>query len=263
MKDAIERVRQHYPELTSDDLATKLPTGGNWFANRVQWVRQALITKGEVNGSIRGIWKLTEKGKERIEKQWNSWRPRYSTKVRTAAKRKSQISLTVSLDPYENLENARSQLIATVQSTILERLRSVSPEVFENTVAELLQRLGYGAVKVVGRAGDAGIDGECTTDRLGLYKAKFQAKRWQGVVGSKEVRDFIGALDISRVQHGIFVTTSSFSSDAKGTALKSGRVTLVDGETMARLMVETSLGVRKVSQIDVVRVDEEFFAGLT
>jgi hypothetical protein len=35
------------------------------WKNRIQWVRQHLITKGEIDGTERGIWKLTPKGQAR------------------------------------------------------------------------------------------------------------------------------------------------------------------------------------------------------
>lgn len=35
----------------------------------VQWVRYNLVQKGEMDGSTRGIWKITEKGRERVRRQ--------------------------------------------------------------------------------------------------------------------------------------------------------------------------------------------------
>jgi restriction endonuclease Mrr len=35
------------------------------WKNRIQWVRQHLITKGELDGSERGVWKLTPQGRAR------------------------------------------------------------------------------------------------------------------------------------------------------------------------------------------------------
>jgi restriction system protein len=98
-------------------------------------------------------------------------------------------------------------------------------------------------------------------DLLGLYKVKFQAKQWTSQIPSKEVRDFVGALDMERVAQGIFVTTSTFSQDAMQTAKKSGKVKLVDGGELARIMVEAGLGVRKTS-LEIPKLDEDYFSGL-
>jgi len=42
------------------------------WKNRIQWVRQHLITKGDVDGSERGVWKLTAQGKSRVERETRS-----------------------------------------------------------------------------------------------------------------------------------------------------------------------------------------------
>ncbi|MGQ9788864.1 MAG: restriction endonuclease [Candidatus Hadarchaeaceae archaeon] len=158
-------------------------------------------------------------------------------------------------------------MIELTKEEILKRIRNFSFSLFESLVAELLEKLGYGkksdgSIRVTGRSGDGGIDGECCLDKLGLHKVVFQAKKWTAPVGSREVRDFIGALDTSRVDRGIFITTSSFSNDAIETAKRSGKVKLIDGKTMASLMIECGLGVRKRS-LDLPLIDEDYFAGLT
>lgn len=42
--------------------STKTPV----WNNRVQWVRQSLVQKGEIDGSVKGVWTITEKGKKRL-----------------------------------------------------------------------------------------------------------------------------------------------------------------------------------------------------
>lgn len=59
---------QHFPEMTQEDLERKLenyPSINKW-RNMVQWVRQSLVDSGEIDSSVRGIWKITEKGLKRL-----------------------------------------------------------------------------------------------------------------------------------------------------------------------------------------------------
>jgi restriction system protein len=82
---------------------------------------------------------------------------------------------------------------------LLDRIKTASPEFFEQVVVELLLALGYGgsrldAGQVVGRSGDEGIDGVIKEDRLGLDTIYIQAKRWENVVGRPEIQKFAGAL---------------------------------------------------------------------
>ena len=57
------------------------------------------------------------------------------------------------------------------------------PDFFERLVVDLLLRMGYGgalddAGRVVGKAGDEGIDGIIQEDKLGFSRIYIQAKRW-------------------------------------------------------------------------------------
>jgi len=37
------------------------------WSNLIRWTRMALVRKGDVDGSRRGIWALTEQGRKRAE----------------------------------------------------------------------------------------------------------------------------------------------------------------------------------------------------
>lgn len=39
----------------------------------LQWVATKLRSQGEMDGSERGVWKITEKGRERVRLDWNSF----------------------------------------------------------------------------------------------------------------------------------------------------------------------------------------------
>jgi restriction system protein len=53
--------------LTEEDLTARLPSSPSTFRwhNLVQWSRQKLVEKGEIDGSARGVWKLTPRGRAR------------------------------------------------------------------------------------------------------------------------------------------------------------------------------------------------------
>ncbi len=60
---------------------------------------------------------------------------------------------------------------------------------------------------------------------------------------------------------GVFVTTSTFSPQARDYVLDlTQRVILVDGESLADLMIEHEVGVRKTRAIEFKRLDEDFFS---
>jgi restriction system protein len=266
-REAVLKVKGFYPEITPEDMASTLDSGGNRLNNRIRWAKQDLVLSGDIDDSAGwGTWRITNKGVQRLKREWAGWKPQYVAKE--PQPKSDQVSQLIHADPVETMEQARRDLVKKVEVEVLQRLRGIDSGTFETVVAQLLERLGYGnlndgTIRVLGRSGDGGIDGECSLDKLGLYKAKFQAKKWKPghTVSSKEVRDFVGALTTERIEQGIFVTTSDFSSDAKQTALKSGKVKLINGEEFARIAVETGLGVRK-KILDFPTLDEDYFSGL-
>src|SRR3954468_13162079 len=66
-KELYPRIAEVFPQLTEEDLTVRLPSSRStcrWH-NLVQWSRQKLVEKGELDGSSRGVWKLTPRGRAR------------------------------------------------------------------------------------------------------------------------------------------------------------------------------------------------------
>ena len=51
--------------LAEEERLESSPSTRRWW-NLVQWVRQRLVDKGEVDGSMRGIWRITPAGRSRL-----------------------------------------------------------------------------------------------------------------------------------------------------------------------------------------------------
>jgi restriction endonuclease Mrr len=69
-KDVYPLVTAKFGQLTEEDLAATLNYGAkkfNKWTNRIQWVRLALITAGEMASPRRGVWAITEKGRLRLQ----------------------------------------------------------------------------------------------------------------------------------------------------------------------------------------------------
>jgi restriction system protein len=106
------------------------------------------------------------------------------------------------------------------------------------------------------------VDGMIREDELGLDLIYVQAKRWQNPVGRPEIQKFFGALHGKRASKGVFITTSSFTSEAIQYAEGvTPRVILVDGKELARLMIEYGVGVTTARRGDIQRIDLDYFSG--
>jgi restriction system protein len=167
--------------------------------------------------------------------------------------------------PEEGLERSWRTLRDQLAADILEHLKTCSPRRFEEIVVDLLVKMGYGGTyadakaSVVGKSGDEGIDGIIKQDRLGLDAVYVQAKRWgDRAVQRQDVQAFVGSLTGKRASKGVMITTSTFSSGAQ-TYGESMRVVLIDGPTLADLMIEHSVGVTRVQSYNLDRIDDDYY----
>jgi len=167
--------------------------------------------------------------------------------------------------PEENLKAAYDTIRTYLANEILEQVRKCSAEFFERLVVDVLVGMGYGgsweeAGNAVGGSGDGGIDGIINEDRLGLDVIYIQAKRWESPVGSPQVRDFVGALAGQRDAKGVFITTSSFTQDARDYVRTVGtKIILIDGRQLAEYMLDYNVGVITEASYELKRIDTAYF----
>ena len=173
----------------------------------------------------------------------------------------------IALDtPEETLDLAYQQLREEIESELLIQVMGASPEFFEQLVVTLLLKMGYGgsredAGKSIGRSGDGGIDGIIKEDRLGLDTIYIQAKRWENTVGRPEIQKFAGALQGRRARKGVFITTASFSREAREfTERIDANIVLIDGDALTSLMIDHNVGVSTADTYEIKKVDTDFFS---
>ena len=99
-------------------------------------------------------------------------------------------------------------------------------------------------------------------DKLGLDIIYIQAKRYakDSTIGRPEIQKFAGTLIGMGANKGVFVTTSTFSQHAHEYAKNvPQRIILIDGPKLTTLMLEHNVGVRVNREIELKRIDEDFF----
>ncbi|MCA1945958.1 MAG: restriction endonuclease [Desulfovibrio sp.] len=145
-------------------------------------------------------------------------------------------------------------------------MRRSSPAFFERLVIDLLLKMGYGgsytdAARTLGSTGDGGVDGVINEDRLGLDTVYVQAKRWQdSTVGRPEIQKFVGALMGRYSTKGIFLTTSSFSKEAREyVASIPYRIILIDGQALSNYMIQYDVGVAVHTTYAIKRIAMDYF----
>lgn len=264
--------------LTEEEKSEFLPSGQSLlFPNRVGWARTYLKKAGLLNAPRRGIIVITERGKKTLSENLKEINVKYLGKFPEFIQFKSQSrdekidssiitnEETKKQTPEELLESGYESIKSALEEEILLKLKSVHPTFFEKIVVELLVKMGYGgsiqdAGKAIGRSGDEGIDGTIKEDKLGLDVIYIQAKRWEGIVGRPELHKFVGALAGQGAKKGIFITTSSFTKEAKEYSPKNEtKIVLIDGEKLAQYMIDHNLGVSVQNTYEIKRIDSDYF----
>jgi restriction system protein len=265
-------------KLTQAEQEEVLPRGRqSRFGNRVAWAKVYLEQAGLVVSPRRGHFQLSDRGQEvlksppaRIDIKFLEQYPEF-VEFRTPKGKPEGPSAPAPPEapdaetPEEALEAAHAKMTATLASEVLARVKAGSSTFFERLVVELLLKMGYGgsradAGQAVGKAGDEGIDGVISEDRLGLDIVYLQAKRWDGSVGRPEIQKFVGALHGKRAKKGVFITTGSFSSEAVAYVEHiEPKVVLIDGRRLAELMIDFEVGVATARTYHVKRVDSDYF----
>jgi restriction system protein len=120
------------------------------------------------------------------------------------------------------------------------QLGSLTPESFEEFVAELFEALGY-EVETLGGSGDEGADLRLRRrdGLLAVVQCKYHKR---GVVGSPDLQKFLGTIHHTLSHKGFFVTTSTYSLAAEKFAAEHP-IELVDGPRLVEL-VNQALGTK-------------------
>ena len=174
-----------------------------------------------------------------------------------------------------------------LKEEFLKRLRSLSGEYFEYYSVYLLERYSLKSgrrlegLRISGGKNDGGIDGEIElTDRFGFRETIYiQAKNWdptkglaeKWMIGETLIQQFVGAAtcrqskDCKRNCRGIFVTTSTFTKEAKEVLSVLGEKFIgYDGNDVYDTAKECGFGLIQVNgvwQLDekLLSSDKAFF----
>jgi restriction system protein len=254
-RDVYPLVAKRFPQLTPEEQEERLenyPSTRKW-SNLVQWIRQRLVDLDQIDGSQRGIWRITPQGRARL--RTNDAAPAAATSLGQSYDGRIEAPPITSL---RDLVNANTEEIRT---RLVAELRDLTPRAFEHFCKEFLGHLGFRNVEVTRKSQDGGIDGHGDFRQGAVsIRSAFQAKRWtDNPVGRPDIDRFRGAIQ-GEYDHGVFLTTSRFSKDAMAASYKKGAITilLLDGPAIADLLVERGLGVRKLP-LHLFEIDDEFF----
>jgi restriction system protein len=151
---------------------------------------------------------------------------------------------------------------------LLGHILAREPAFFEQLILDLLVAMGYAPrlaghqAQRLGGRGDGGVDGVIYQDELGLDFFYIQAKRYKPstIVPISEVRDFAGSLEAHKAPKGVFLTMAFLPKSAhKFVSAIPRRITLIEGEALAELMIRHGVGVRHEPVHVLKELDPAYF----
>ena len=276
----LHELDEHVIELegvSEEEQAYTMPDGQTLkLKYYLRWARTYLKRGGALENSARGVWGLTETGEKidslaetkAIYRQVNE-EERQRAKEKRAAKKEEEEHSRKKCDipsdstPLEIDSDDQDTVSDDWKNALLAVLKEMDPSAFERLSQRLLREAGFTKVEVRGKSGDGGIDGVGVL-RVNLvsFQIYFQCKRYKGSVGSKEIRDFRGAL-MGRADKGLFITTGTFTSQASDEATRDGAtaIDLIDGDRLCDLLKQYDLGV-STQMLEHVTINAKWFEGL-
>lgn len=240
----------HYPESAS--------SRGSKVEHRIAFALSSLKAVGALDNATRGVWVLTSDGRRFIEQGEAAVVEADRQHRRVLAERRTA-SLPRPAGPAEASpevvpdESGDSPVSGddVWKGHLLETIRAMSPTAFERLGVLLIRAAGCTDVQATPPSGDGGIDGTGLL-QVGLlsFPIYFQAKKYAGPVGPKDVREFRGAL-AGRANQGIFITSGTFTKGSKEEAERAGApIDLIDGDRLCDLLRENGLGVTEQPVVD-------------
>ena len=251
----------HIPDAIAD-IQHKGRTNKSELSYQADWARTYLRLYGVIENSARGVWSIM---------------PNYTTIETldtkeiiavvvkdTRNKREDKNNLKTDDDKPEDDDPTNDYIeypdeIKPWREQLADVLQNMDPYAFERLSQRLLRECGFTQVEVTKKTGDGGIDGTGKLRINGIFSfnVAFQCKRYKGLVGAGEIRDFRGSLTTD-IEKGVMITTGSFSKAAKEEASNPGKqqIDLIDGEEFMTKIAEYGIGIKPITTYEI---DEDYF----
>ena len=271
----VEMLRVHFG-LTMEDMKLKVPNGNqSLFRNRIDWASNHLHQAGLVVSFLKGYYQITEAGEQVLSQeqvkmdaaylrkfdQFQLWESMFDTPQRLLeGERETELQNET---PEIVIGKATVMLYQSLKFELLSLIKQRPISFFEYFIVELMRKIGYKGVDssnfdIIGKREKEGIEGIIYMDELGIERIYMQAKKWQMEVTSKDIRNFMGALNLKGTRKGVFITTSTFSQEAEATTNPMNKIVLVDADRLMQLAIMHNVGIQTRRIVEIKGLDENF-----
>ena len=242
-------------KISKEQMDIKSNTGNFIFENRVGWAF-TYLTKAEYikKTSEKALYEITDLGCSALkdsqennliidESYLKTKSPNYLSNWQVNRSEKTQTNpiealndKVLNINEFEmNLEESIDQFNLQFEVELLNKIKNLSWQEFEDLCSRLIEKMGYGvsSTRAV-RVRDGGIDGEIFEDELGINGVIYiQAKRYDNNnISVNDIKNFLHTINKNK---GIFITTSDFTKDAMAEVRSyRGRVALINKDSLIK-----------------------------
>ena len=273
----VEILRVHFM-LSIDDMKVRVPNGKqSLFRNRIDWALNNLLQAGLIVSLLKGYYQITEEGKNvlyqekntvmdtaflRKFEQFKAWKTMFEEDTDSSKPIETEMEKET---PEVIIGKAIVMLYQSLKFELLQSIKNKPISFFEYFIIELLRKIGYKGIdssnfEVIGKKEKEGLEGILYQDELCIEKIYVQAKKWEMEVTSKDVRNFIGALNLKGTNKAVFITTSTFSPEAKAEAKQNPlhKIILIDSDQLMQLAIRHNVGIQTKQIVEIKGIDENF-----
>ena len=273
----VEILRVHFM-LSIDDMKIRVPNGKqSLFRNRIDWALNNLLQAGLIVSLLKGYYQITEEGKNvlyqekdtvmdtaflRKFEQFKAWKTMFEEDTDSSKPIETEMEKET---PEVIIGKAIVMLYQSLKFELLQSIKNKPISFFEYFIIELLRKIGYKGIdssnfEVIGKQEKEGLEGILYQDELCIEKIYVQAKKWEMEVTSKDVRNFIGALNLKGTNKAVFITTSTFSPEAKAEAKQNPlhKIILIDSDQLMQLAIRHNVGIQTKQIVEIKGIDENF-----
>ena len=263
-----EILNQIIVDLQISDEVADIPHKGNpnktELSYQADWARTYLNKYGVIENSSRGVWSIRP---DYVSVELLDEKLIIKTVTNENASKRAKKDSSGNDEHNDNPDNDDPsddavefpEELKPWRERLAEVLQNMDPYGFERLAQRVLRECGFTQVEVTKKSGDGGIDGTGKLRINGIFSfnVAFQCKRYKGLVGAGEIRDFRGSLT-TNVEKGVMITTGTFSKAAREEASSPGKqqIDLIDGEEFISKIAECGIGVKPVT---IYEIDEDFF----
>ena len=247
--------------LTETQQAVMNESGQTQSYNDIAWARFYLAKAGLIDSSERGVWTLTDRGRNAFLDEADSLNLTRNVRQGTEPAEVVADSTEPATPsrPADDLEEEETEAALGFNDRMLAVLRGLSPSGFERLCRRLLLEAGFERVDLTPPGPDGGIDGYglLPINPFVSFTVAFQCKRYAKAVSAPQVRDFQAASS-GRADKRLILTSGTFTADAIREARRDGApsVELIDGIQLVELFRSSELGLKSRTVYDI---DDGFF----